>query len=241
MASYENYLNHDGQNTSPGSSSGSNRSLGATPESKNTDFLSPEPKSSSGKSSTLKQTISPRQDGSSDDPNDVFIDSINSKRKGGLSATAHAFQPYAIPHAPAPGAGLSRSLPVKQAPTTVDPNIAFLTDSLLATSKTTKIGIFTTDTRSSRFLKIVSILGAQVKLLVDASLEKLRQGGWSPKGSFRPGEVNDALYVRLSNIGDAQHFCQAVKVDHPANLEVTYVEATEWATVRSFYIWIRFC
>lgn len=142
---------------SPRSSTSSNRSYDATPESKLTAF-SPEDRVPNPKSTAAKVASTPLKAGH----HDPFVTG-----KPKLSATALAFEPFGIPsgqHAASSSAGRGRSLSMSPAPTD------YSQKQKQAPAESDQYGTFTTSTGASRCMKVRSIYGANVEELVQDSL-----------------------------------------------------------------------
>ncbi|KAG9231638.1 RNA recognition motif 2-domain-containing protein [Amylocarpus encephaloides] len=200
--------------TSPHSSSGSNSSFDATPESKLTVF-SPEDQAKS-----LGSKI--RSNATTNDHQDPFVTSKAKEVK--LSATASAFQPFGI--RPASNAYVSSTVCNSSSPLSSS-NFESNKNNMMSSAEMDQFGTFTTDTGASRCMKVVSIYGAQAEELVKASLEKLRKTGWEHKGSERVAAVDSTtVYIRESNIADAAKVYTALKIDNLEHLEVSYVPPT---------------
>lgn len=142
---------------SPRSSTSSNRSYDATPESKLTAF-SPEDRVPNPKSAAAKVGSTPLKAGH----HDPFVTG-----KPKLSATAMAFQPFGIPsgqHAASSSAVRGRSSSMSPAPTD------YSQKQKPTAAEADQYGTFTTNTGASRCMKIRSIYGAHVEKLVQESL-----------------------------------------------------------------------
>ncbi|CAG8971934.1 hypothetical protein HYALB_00003269 [Hymenoscyphus albidus] len=207
---------------SPRSSASSNRSYEATPESKLTAF-SPEDRVtlSKLKSTTSKASSTPLKAGH----HDPFVTA-----KPKLSATAMAFQPFAVPSGqPAASSSAARGSSSSMSPIHAD----YSQKQNLNVGENDHYGTFTTNTGASRCMKISSIYGADVENLVAASLKKLEVTKWKRLGTNRLTIMNNTVYIRESNIADAAHIYTALKVDNLETLEVSYIKPTAWAQVVS--------
>jgi hypothetical protein len=149
---------------SPHSSSGSNDSFDATPESKLTAF-SPEDRKTTAKS------FGPDTGGVllTAGHHDPFVTPNAKNKEVKLSATASTFQPFGIIPGPTIPTTTS-STRVRSSPTTPS-EFEYLQNAALNAGDVGEFGTFTTDTGASRCMKVTSIYGANALKLVEESLD----------------------------------------------------------------------
>ncbi|RDL35072.1 uncharacterized protein BP5553_07003 [Venustampulla echinocandica] len=212
MASSVNLRHSEAYSASPHSSIGSGEPLNATPASAITVF-SPEVVRYSDPNYSASRVSNTAVNESLADP---FVAPSAMRKPGAkLSATASEFQPFGLPvdrpSSSRPGMPQSGEGQIEHAAKTVDDG-------------------FTSDAKVARCLKITGIVGESVVDLADASLTKLAESGWAPDGSLRKVFRNGNVYMRMSNLYDAQHIYNAVASDNHNRLVVEYISVATWAS-----------
>jgi hypothetical protein len=162
-----------------------------------------------------------------------------------LSATASAFQPYgfrvaSINTAPIPGTAQHLNAIIAAATSPSKP------------TEIVRFGMFTTDTLTTRNIKVSSLKDLNISAMIHTSLDvsqlltdsrnptdkptqQLLMKGHKQMGSRRmENDGHDNIYLRLAHIGDALAISKAISTDHK-DLLVDFVSTETFAQVSLIY------
>ncbi|KAM3073805.1 hypothetical protein ACMFMG_008430 [Clarireedia jacksonii] len=231
MSTFNNAYGH-----SPPSSHGAVESVQGTPNTALTafspeDVRPPKPADSRPSSAPL-----------SSNHQDPFVTAgPRSKADQKLSATASAFQPFSYSVGPSSTTQTAQIPAVAYGSTTnLVPGTVQYLDNVVASHSSpvrvpevTSYGRFSTDTGATRYIKVTSIYhDTDVSSSVSLSFEKLTKTGHGVTGTTKLHISNNTVYIRLTDINEAEKVYSAIKLDHP-KCAVEYIPAKDFNAVVS--------
>ncbi|RDW89423.1 hypothetical protein BP6252_01455 [Coleophoma cylindrospora] len=206
---------------SPLSSNGADDSFGSTPETKFTSF-SPEEIRAGGAMHNAPKPLS----------QDPFV-STGSQRKGEqkLSATAAAFQPFALPSGPVLPVVAQGSLPLPGTKQYLE-NVVASHSTMSPAKERTHAGIFSTDAGVTRCIEVSVLSEGNAREIIDRFIEQAQMNGHTlPSAQKQVVGTGKVACLRLSDINSSTLAYITLKATHGNECNIIYIKPEEFVQV----------